>query len=114
MPSVNVGNKTFAFSERVLRFYPNLISRIQKCICTYSYKLIKSHRIAECMFSALASKCWIFRRPLDMTPEFFGSIVKAHSILHAFVNNNHGLQLIFFYESHFGSIKDTRTTENVR
>jgi hypothetical protein len=29
MPFVNVGNDAFAFSEQTLRFYPNMISRIQ-------------------------------------------------------------------------------------
>jgi hypothetical protein len=64
--------------------------------------------MVECAFGILANKWRIFHRPLDVTPQFCDSIVKACCISHIFVRRNVGFQLEDnLYESHFESIQAT-------
>ena len=64
--------------------------------------------MVECAFGILKNKWRIFHRPLDVTPQFCDSIVKACCILHNFVRQNSGFQLEdTLYESNFESIHAT-------
>jgi len=61
--------------------------------------------MVECAFGILASKWRIFHRPLDETPQFCDSIVKACCILDNFVRRNDGFQLDdILHKSNFKSI----------
>ena len=68
--------------QNVLRPYPNRNPRVQQQI--YNYRLTRARRMVECAFGILANKWKIFHRPLDVTPQFCDSIVKACCILHSF------------------------------
>ena len=103
MPFVIVGDEAFALLEHVSRPYPNRNLCVKQRI--YNYRLTKARRIVECAFGILANKWRIFHRPLDVTPQFCDSIVKACCILHNFVRRNVGFQLEdTLYESNFESI----------
>ena len=107
MPFVIVGDEAFALSEHVLRPYPNRNLSVQQRI--YNYRLTRARRMVECAFGILANKWRIFHRPLDVTPQFCDSIVKACCILHNFVRRNDGFQLEdTLYESNFESIQGYR------
>jgi hypothetical protein len=112
MPFVIVGDEAFALSKHVLRPYPNRNLSVQQRI--YNYRSTRARRMVECAFSILANKCRIFHRPLDVTPQFFDSIVKACCILHNFVRRNDGFQLDNLYESNFESIQASGTRENIK
>jgi len=108
-----VGVKAFALSEHVVTPYPNRNLSVQQRI--YNYRLTRAHRMVECAFGILANKWRIFHRPLDVTPQFCDSIVKACCILHSFVPRNDGFQLEdTFYESNFESIQATGTRGNTK
>jgi hypothetical protein len=47
----------------------------------------------ECAFGILGNKPRIFHRPLDVTPQYCDSIVKACCILHNFLRQNDRFQL---------------------
>jgi hypothetical protein len=68
MPFVIVGDEAFTFSEHLLRPYLNRILSIQQRI--YNYRLTRARRMVECAFGILVNKWRIFRRPLDVTPQF--------------------------------------------
>jgi hypothetical protein len=71
--------------------------------------------MVECAFGILAKKWRIFHRPLDVTPQFYDSMVKAYCILHNFVCRNDGFQLEdTLYESNFESIQATGTRGNIK
>ena len=112
MPFVVVGDEAFGLSERVLRHYPNRNLSFQQRI--YNYRLTGVRRMVECAFGILANKWRIFHSPLDVTPQFCDSIVKACCILHDFVRRNDGFQLDTLYESSFKSIQATGTRGNVK
>jgi len=113
MPFVIVGDEAFALSEHVLRPYPNRNLSVQQRI--YNYRLTRARRMVECAFGILANKWRIFHRPLDVTPQFCDSIVKACCILHNFVRRNDGFQLEdTLYESNFESIQATGTRGNIK
>ena len=64
--------------------------------------------MVECAYGILANKWRIFHRPLDVTPQFCVSIIKACGILHDFVRRNDGFQPEdTLYESNFESIQAT-------
>jgi len=71
--------------------------------------------MVECAFGILANKWRIFHRPLDVTPQFSDSIVKACCILHNFIRRNDGFQLEdTLYESNFKSIQAAGTRQNTK
>ena len=49
--------------------------------------------MVQCAFGILANKWRIFHKPLDVTPQFCNSIVKACCIMHNFIHQNDGFQL---------------------
>ena len=113
MPFVVVGDEAFTLSIHVLRPYPNRNLSVQQRI--YNYRLTRARRMVECEFGILANKRRIFLRPLDVTPQFCDSIVKACCILHNFVRRNDGFQLEdTLYESNFESIQATGTRRNFK
>ena len=83
MPSVLVGEETFALSEHVLRPYPNKMLTFLKRI--YNYRLSRARRRVECTFGILANKWRIFHRSIDVKPDFCDNIVKACCVLHDYV-----------------------------
>ena len=88
LPFVIVGDEAFALSEHLLRPYPNRNLSVQQRI--YNSVLTRARRMVECAFGILANKWRIFHRPLDVTPQFCDSIVKARCILHNFVRRKMG------------------------
>ena len=64
--------------------------------------------MVECAFGILANKWRIFHRPLNVTPQFCDSIVKACCILHNFVRRNDGFEL---EDALYGSTRNFESTE---
>ena len=71
--------------------------------------------MVECAFVVVAYNWRIFHRPLDVTPQFYDSMVKACYILHNFLCRNDGFQLEdTLYESNFERIQPTGSRGNTR
>jgi hypothetical protein len=112
IPCVVVSDEAFALSEHVLCPYPNRNLSVHQRI--YNYRLTRANGMVECSFGILANKWRIFQRPLDVTPQFCDSIVKACCALHSFVPRNDGFQLEdTLCENNFESIQATEKRGNI-
>jgi len=89
MPFVLVIDKAFALSEHVLRPYPNKRFTRFKGIC--NYRLLGVGRLVECTFGILVNKWRLFRRPIDVKPDFC-DVIKSCCVLHNYVRKYDGIQ----------------------
>ena len=106
IPFVIVGDEAFALSEYVLRPYPNGHLTVQQRI--HKYGITRARRMVEYTFGILSIKRRTFHSPLNVTPQFCYSVIKACCILHNFVRRNDGFQLEnTLYESSFESVQAT-------
>lgn len=87
---VIVGDEAFALSEHVLRTYSFRNLNISKRI--FNYRLTRARRIVKCAFRILSNKFRIFHRPIDVSPNFCDTLVKACCILHNFIRRRDGVQ----------------------
>ena len=111
MPFVIVCDEAFALSKHMLGPYTNRNLSVQQRI--YNYRLTRARRMVEYAFGILANNWRIFHRPLDVTPQFCDTMVKASCILHNFVHRNDGYELEdTLCESNFERILATGTTGN--
>ena len=77
--------------------------------------LSRARRIVECTFGILANKWRIFRRPIDVKPDFCDITIKACCVLHNYVRKNDGIQFDdTLYEYPLESVEPVGTTGSVR
>jgi hypothetical protein len=99
-------------SQHVLRPYPSRNLDVARRIC--NYRLTRARRIVECAFGILCNKWRIFRRKIEVRPDFCDVIFKTCCILHNFVRQRDGFQFQdALYECPLKSIKAVGTRGNV-
>ena len=109
---VLVGDEAFTLSEHVLRPYTNVQLTCLKHI--RNYRLSRARRIVDCALGILANKCRLFRRTVDVKPDFC-DITKPCCDLHSYVRKNDGIQFDdTLYECPLGSARPVGTSGSVR
>lgn len=87
-PFVFIGDEAFALHSNLLRPYPRRSLNYTRRI--FNYRLSRARRTVECAFGVLSNKWRVLHTPIQVTPDFTDSIVKACCVLNNFVRRRDG------------------------
>ncbi|CAG4974181.1 unnamed protein product [Colias eurytheme] len=90
VPYVLVADDAFALSKYLMKPYPYSNQPIDKRV--YNYCLSRARRMVESVFSIMASRFRILRKPIELCPEKVQSVVSTIAALHNFLTSSSNSQ----------------------
>lgn len=82
-PHVFVGDEAFPLRKNLMRPFPGRTLPRDRRV--YNYRLSRARLVVENAFGILASQWRMYRRPMELQPDFVGRCVKATCVLHNFL-----------------------------
>lgn len=101
LPMVIVGDEGFPLKSYMMRPYPGKGLTDNKRI--FNYRLTRARRISENAFGILVQKFRIFSRRLQGNPENITTLITAACVLHNFIRQNEGSNMVPLNESNDGA-----------
>ncbi|XP_068123187.1 putative nuclease HARBI1 [Hyperolius riggenbachi] len=102
-PYVFVGDEAFALSQHVMRPFGQRGTRREKRV--FNYRLTRARRMVECTFGIMSNKWRMFHTPLQLSPTNATAVVKAACILHNFVRQEEGYNIMHLDQDYLPGIR---------
>ena len=86
LPYYLVGDDAFALDQHLMKPYPGYgLNHTQRI---FNYRLSRSRRIIENVFGVLTSRFRVFRRTIEVAPDFVKDLVLAACVLHNYLRDH--------------------------